>query len=140
LLGSVLTGASGPSEVGNDCPGLTRPELVLSRPFTTDRLRTCSLVPRCRIFLLSLEEREHDYVGYITTGRGQRDSPMRAHSHATGTFTPGTFGSAWERPTPISEIQTSIARALKAQYEPPQFVPEPLAKLLSQLVRGEGKG
>ena len=62
--------------------------------------------------------------------------PLRA----SGTFTSGTFGSTWERPTPIREIQTSIARALKAQYEPPQFVPEPLAKLLSQLVRGEGEG
>jgi hypothetical protein len=58
---------------------------------------------------------------------------MRAHTETTGTFRP-----AWERPF-ISEIQSSIARALKAQYQPPQFVPEPLANLLAQLVRGEGK-
>ena len=64
---------------------------------------------------------------------------MKAHPHVTGTFKPGSFGLAWDRPTPIREIQTSIACALKAQYEPPQFVPEPLAKLLSQFVRGEGK-
>jgi hypothetical protein len=64
---------------------------------------------------------------------------MRAHGYTTGTFTTGTFRSAWERPTPIREIQTSIARALQATYEPPQFVPEPLASLLAQLVRGEGK-
>jgi hypothetical protein len=65
---------------------------------------------------------------------------MRAHAHTAGTFTNGTFGSARHRPTPIRDIQTAIARALKTQYEPPQFVPEPLAKLLSQLVRGEGEG
>jgi hypothetical protein len=59
---------------------------------------------------------------------------MRAQAYATG-----TFGSAGERPNPISEIQATIARALRAQYEPPQFVPEPLASLLAQLVRGEGK-
>jgi hypothetical protein len=64
---------------------------------------------------------------------------MRAQTHAAGTFTTGTFHPAWERPTPIREIQSSIARALKEQYEPPQFVPEPLANLLSRLVRGEGK-
>jgi hypothetical protein len=55
-------------------------------------------------------------------------------------FPEGTFGSSWGFPTPIRVIQASIARALQAQYEPPQFVPEPLAKLLSQLVRGEGEG
>jgi hypothetical protein len=66
--------------------------------------------------------------------------PMGAHSHLTGSFTKGAFGSAWERPSPTREIQISIARALRAQYEPPQFVPEPLATLLSQLVRGEGEG
>jgi hypothetical protein len=64
---------------------------------------------------------------------------MRAHARSAGTSTKGTFDSPWERATYIREIQTSIARALKKQYEPPQFVPEPLAKLLSQLVRGEGK-
>jgi len=62
------------------------------------------------------------------------DSPMKAHTN-----TPGTFCPPWERSTPIREIQASIACALKAQYEPPQFVPEPLASLLAQLVRGEGK-
>jgi hypothetical protein len=65
---------------------------------------------------------------------------MRARAHLTGTFTKGTFGSTCERPALNREIRTSIARALKAQYEPPQFIPEPLAKLLSQLVRGEGEG
>jgi hypothetical protein len=64
---------------------------------------------------------------------------MRAYARTTGTFTTGTFRSGWERPIPICEVQASIARALQAQYELPQFVPEPLANLLSRLVRGEGK-
>jgi hypothetical protein len=57
---------------------------------------------------------------------------MRAHTETT-------FRPAWQRPTLISEIQSSIAHALKAQYELPQFVPEPLANLLVRLVRGEGR-
>jgi hypothetical protein len=60
---------------------------------------------------------------------------MKAQANATGTFRP-----AWERSTPIHEIQRAIAHALKAQYESPQFVPEPLARLLAQLARGEGEG
>jgi hypothetical protein len=60
---------------------------------------------------------------------------MGAEANATGTFRP-----AWERPTPIREIQAAIAHALKTRYEPPQFLPEPLARLLAQLVKGEGEG
>jgi hypothetical protein len=83
-------------------------------------------------------ERERGYGRYVTHGEGDQGSnPMGAHAYNTGTFTNGTFRFAQERS--FREIQTSIARALKATYEPPQFVPEPLASLLAQLVRGEGR-
>jgi len=76
------------------------------------------------------------YVGYSTMGRAfTGTNPMRAQTQAGGTFRPD-----WQQSSPIREIQASIAHALKAQYEPPQFVPEPLARLLAQLVRGEGEG
>jgi hypothetical protein len=78
---------------------------------------------------------------------------MQTHAHKTGAFAPGTLATGtfatgtfaagtfepWERPNPVREIQTSIPRALKTQYESPKFLPEPLARLLAQLARGEGE-
>src|SRR6516165_8847472 len=104
---------------GFSCPARTRRRNNSVRPLGTKRIK-CSL----------------DYKpGGAFTGT----NPMRAQTQARGTFR-GTFRLACERPSPIREIQASIARALQAHYEPPQFVPEPLASLLSQLVRGEGEG